>query len=196
MTPDLDTLLLSRHSRIFPAGALPPRSGVGNGWFYLLDSLCERLQFWTDHNGAPQLLAAQVKEKFAGLSFYVQCANREERIAGEQHGMIRMAGAVSLHTCEVCGGPGWQVIESGWYRARCAAHEHRHVADPIPVLYAFAGQGSAHLIGQIVIGGTPVTALAEMDAASLLAAAKREGYDQLQVVRVRNLDELPVRISA
>ena len=45
MTPDLVRLLVTRYPLIFPADDFPPRSGVGNGWFNLLDSLFERLQF-------------------------------------------------------------------------------------------------------------------------------------------------------
>ena len=36
--------------------------------------------------------------------------------------------------------------------------------------------------------------LAEPDAAVLLAAARKEGYDELQIVRVRDLAELPTRL--
>ena len=39
MTPDLVALLCSRYPRIFPAGRLPRRSGIGNGWFGVLDAV-------------------------------------------------------------------------------------------------------------------------------------------------------------
>lgn len=189
MTPDLDRLLLSRYPQIFPTGDLPPRSGVGNGWFHLLDTLCEQLQFWTDHNGAPQVQALQVKEKFAALAFYARGPNEL------QQGMVRLAGAISLQTCEVCGHPGWMVVECGWHRARCAAHRDRRTSDPVPVLYLLSGQGSEHEIGQVAVGGTPAVTLAEADAAALLRAVRKAGFEELQIVRLRDLTELPPRLA-
>jgi len=38
-----------------------------DGWFNLLSVLCERLQYLTDRDGSPQLVASQVKEKWGGL---------------------------------------------------------------------------------------------------------------------------------
>jgi hypothetical protein len=61
----------------------------GDGWFDLIDTLCERLQFWTDRNKAPQVVAHQVKEKFGTLCFYPREANETQR------GMIHMAEAMS-----------------------------------------------------------------------------------------------------
>ena len=169
---------------------------AGNGWFDLLDTLCERLQFWTDRCGAPQAIAEQVKEKFGALQLYPALAPNGERISEAQKGMIAMASSLSERICEVCGQPGSIVIESGWYRARCVEHVNRRTDDPVPVLYVFPGQGSAHVIGQVAVRGTPVAMLAESDAAALIVTAKRQGYDELQVVRVRDLAELPTRLPA
>jgi hypothetical protein len=54
MNPDLERLLVTRYPLLFPGGNLPPRSAVGNGWFDLIDTLAERLKFWTDRRGAPR----------------------------------------------------------------------------------------------------------------------------------------------
>ena len=166
----------------------------GNGWFDLIDVLAERLQFWTNRRGAPQVIAEQVKEKLGLLEVYVDAANRDDHITGEQKGMIRMASAMSERLCEVCGHPGWLIDDDEtWYRVRCAAHRARRTDDPVPVLYTFASQYPARVVGQVAIRGTPVATLAESDAAALLRAAKREGFDEPQVVRVRDLAELPTR---
>ena len=42
----------------------------GDGWYWLIDHLCEHLQWHIDQNGLPQVTASQVKEKFGGLRFY------------------------------------------------------------------------------------------------------------------------------
>ena len=200
MTPDLDRLLCARYPQIFARRNLPMDKSCmffgfpGNGWFDLIDVLSERLQFWTDRRHAPQVIAEQVKEKLGLLEVYVDAANRDDHITGEQKGMIRMASAMSAKLCEVCGRPGWLIDDDEtWYRVRCAAHRDRRTDDPVPVLYTFASQYPARVVGQVAIRGTPVATLAESDAAALLRAAKREGFDEPQVVRVRDLAELPTR---
>ncbi len=137
MTPELRRLLVSRYPLIFPDGDFPPRSGVGSGWFGLLDALCERLQWWTAHNKAPQLVAQQVKEKYGELKFYVSPLHNPatpcEPPRAEQQGLIWMASALSLRTCEICGAPGRWIGGVGPH-TRCAAHEHRWAQEPVPVL--------------------------------------------------------------
>lgn len=89
---------------------------VGDGWYHLIYTLCEELQRETGQ-GAPQVVALQVKEKFGGLRFYADGAN------ARQVAMIDFAEAVSLRICETCGGPGeLGQSHSGWYRTRCALH--------------------------------------------------------------------------
>lgn len=87
-----------------------------DGWFDLIDVLCEQLQFATDRNGAPQVVAVQVKEKFGTLSFYTQNANKAQR------GMIAMAAAMSARLCETCGQPGRTLVAGAFWQTRCAAH--------------------------------------------------------------------------
>jgi hypothetical protein len=203
VTPDLDRLPCARYPQIFARRNLPMDKSCmfwgfpGNGWFDLIDTLAERLQFWTDRSPAPQAIAEQVKEKVGTLEVYVDAANRDDHITGEQKGMIRMASAMSAKLCEVCGRPGWLIDDDEtWYRARCAVHRDRRTDDPVPVLYVLQAEGEERVIGQIAAGGIPATTLAEADAAALLRAARKAGYDDLQVVRVRDLDELPTRLSA
>ena len=201
MTPDLDRLLCTRYPQIFARRNWPMDKSCmffgfpGNGWFDLIDTLAERLQFWTDRRQAPQVIAEQVKEKLGVLEVYVDLASRNDHITGEQKGMIRMASAMSERVCEVCGHPGWLIDDDEtWYRVRCAAHRDRRTDDPVPVLYTFADQKPEHMIGHVVIGGTPAITIAGTDAAAQISAAHRAGYEELQVVRVRDLAELPTRV--
>jgi hypothetical protein len=90
-----------------------------DGWFDLIDTLCKLLQFWTDRNEAPQVVAAQVKQKFGGLRFYVKHANEMQR------GMITMAETMSFRTCEVCGMPGVLSTVDNWSQTRCSDHTPR-----------------------------------------------------------------------
>lgn len=123
MRNDLDALLCERYPLIFADrdGDLT-RSGMpfgfqcGDGWFALIDALCERLQFWTDHNDAPQIVATQVKEKFGELCFYVESSS------DMQQGMIAMAEAMSARLCEECGQPSQLLVDGAFFLARCPAH--------------------------------------------------------------------------
>ncbi|MEX3897837.1 hypothetical protein [Paraburkholderia sp. BR10954] len=86
-----------------------------DGWFDLIDVLCATLQNATA-NGAPQVVATQVKEKFGVLRFY---ANGHNAV---QEGMIELAEMISARLCEVCGNRG-RVIRDQWIRTRCPEHE-------------------------------------------------------------------------
>ena len=99
-----------------------------DGWFDIIDSLCasiqnhinnKRYQFremsQEDFDEEHQVVAAQVKEKFGGLRFYVD--------GGDDwvYGAISMAESISYRTCEVCGAPG-KTRGTGWIRTTCDEH--------------------------------------------------------------------------
>jgi hypothetical protein len=125
MRKELDDLLCQRYPAIFSQrNASFEISGMGkgfecgDGWFDLIDALCECLQFWTDHNDRePQVEARQVKEKFGTLRFHCSGANERQR------GMIDMAVSMSGRICEECGAPGKIV----GYRICCPAHGSKEV---------------------------------------------------------------------
>ena len=102
----------------YPAIFANLRWGImcGEGWFDLIDALCEQLQLATDNNGAPQVVAVTVKEKFGTLSFYCQDANEAQR------GMIAMAASMSARLCEKCGQSGRTLVGGGLWQTRCPAH--------------------------------------------------------------------------
>ena len=123
MKKELDDLLCQRYPLIFSQRHLSIKEstmGWGfschDGWFDLIDTLCERLQYWTDNNKAPQVVADQVKEKFGELRFY--CSNCND----VQGGMIFMAEAMSACICEQCGKPGKAVVRGFYHMTRCAEH--------------------------------------------------------------------------
>lgn len=124
MNKELDELLCQRYPLIFSERDLPMTQtcmcwgmSCGDGWFALIDALCERLQFLTDNNRAPQVVAVQVKEKWGELCFYPRGAASEE-----QWGMIWMTEAISARICELCGKPGQTLIHRHWHMTRCAEH--------------------------------------------------------------------------
>ena len=101
MRQELDDALCAKYPAIFAErNASPQESSMhwgfacGDGWYALIDTLCGKLQHETDHNGAPQVVARQVKEKFGRLRFYVNQAGERQR------GMIDLACAVSVWTRE------------------------------------------------------------------------------------------------
>ena len=84
----------------------------GDGWYDLLDRLCEEL---SKYEG---VVAAQVKEKFGGLRFYINGTPPE--LFDEIHGIIHKYEAESFKTCETCGEPGERERRGGgWIRTTC-----------------------------------------------------------------------------
>jgi hypothetical protein len=66
----------------------------------------------------PQLVADQVKEKFAGLRFYHH--------GGDEFcdGVLQMAEGMSIRTCEECGAPG-TIGGKGWIKTLCETHRKK-----------------------------------------------------------------------
>ena len=126
MRKTLDDLLCERYPLIFAERNLSMQNSCmywgfacDDGWFTLIDTLCAKLQAHTDLNGAPQVVATQVKEKYGELRFYVQAADKY------QHGMIAFATAMSAQLCEKCGHPGKRFKRDGWLVTRCEKHASR-----------------------------------------------------------------------
>lgn len=124
MRDELDKLLCDRHPKIFAdrirsveETAMGFGFSCGDGWFDLIDTLCEILQHETEKNNAPQIIASQVKEKFGALRFYVRGG-----ATGEQCGMIAMAEAMSTRICDECGKPARRLGNELWIMTRCQEH--------------------------------------------------------------------------
>lgn len=121
MKPELDAALCEKFPKIFRDRYAHPRTtamcwgfDVGDGWFELLMDLCEDIQKHCDEIGE-QVVATQVKEKFATLRFYVD--KGDDTI----YDLITKAEHRSARTCEVCGIPG-ELYGGGWIKTLCADH--------------------------------------------------------------------------
>ena len=97
----------------------------GDGWFSIIDALCANVQSHVnskrfdfkdlsdeEFDEKHQTVAAQVKEKFGGLRFYVD--NCDDYIRGA----VAMAESMSYRTCEHCGAQG-RKRSGGWIRTLC-----------------------------------------------------------------------------
>jgi hypothetical protein len=137
MKVELETQLFETYHKIFKEKDLPETQtcmcwGVscGDGWFTLLDKLCAWLQFQTDKNAYPQVVADQVKEKFGTLCFYYHLEDTEASLKNQEGAYPRnteyLAGAVSFAEslsgtiCECCGAPGTVSSNSRWVSCRCS----------------------------------------------------------------------------
>lgn len=85
----------------------------GQGWFNLLDTLCDFITGQVKYSGCDPVVVTQIKEKFGGLRFYYTGGN--ERIAGAALFAERLSEVI----CETCGAPGTIDADSGWLRCRC-----------------------------------------------------------------------------
>ena len=96
----------------------------GNGWFNILNQLCNNIQHHIDWNNkkeevVPQVVVQQVKEKFGTLRFYYE--GGDDYISG----LVSMAESMSGVTCEQCGDPGTGRT-GGWIRTLCDKHEEEY----------------------------------------------------------------------
>jgi len=87
----------------------------GDGWFNIINKLCDRLQEDIDLNNKPQIEATQVKEKFGTLRFYTDIS---DEVANE---LIQIAEKMSKTTCEECGSTDSAENRetNAWWRTRC-----------------------------------------------------------------------------
>jgi len=69
----------------------------GDGWYWLIDHICDCIQSYLDNNPQEQIKALQIKSKFGELSFYINSKNEIVK------GMIWFASFLSSHMCENCG---------------------------------------------------------------------------------------------
>jgi hypothetical protein len=82
----------------------------GRGWYNLIDKLCEELDVY------PDIEAAQVKEKFGGLRFYIGPVSKDH--FDKVYEIIAKYETLSMKTCEICGEKGSRKGD-GWVRTMC-----------------------------------------------------------------------------
>lgn len=121
MSPENDRQLRERYQLVFQGPLLndePIR--CGDGWWGLLDGLCRQLQRLIEQEPEAersQYTAAQVKEKFGTLRFYLM-GDPTPQMAREIAGAEWASGLF----CDVCGHPG-SLRTNGLVRTRCDAHK-------------------------------------------------------------------------
>lgn len=128
MNPKLDNYLVERYPKIFVnrygdkmETAMCWGFEHGDGWFWILDNLCDSIQSYIDNNNKyrdddkkiSQVVAMQVKEKFGTLRFYYS--------GGDQYidGMVAFAENLSANTCEFCGTMENVGTTQGWISTIC-----------------------------------------------------------------------------
>ena len=110
MTPNLSNKLLKKFNKIFPSDFY---FECDEGWYDLLFDLCSKIQEHCDKEKCQQVVALQVKEKFATLRFYI--SGGDEYI----HKIIDEAEAKSADICEVTGGYGILHRKGYYYKTLC-----------------------------------------------------------------------------
>lgn len=81
----------------------------GDGWYEIIYNLTKKLS-----EVSPETRVLQVKEKFAGLRYYVDTCN------DEGYALIDEAEDMSFKTCEVCGSTeNVKVRGDYWIQTRC-----------------------------------------------------------------------------
>lgn len=125
MKQELQEKLFEKHPKIFEDRNLPATQSLmcfgiecGDGWYELIDTLCEQLQTLCDDENIDaeepfQVKAFQVKEKWGGLRFYV---NNGSSMMSE---VISMAERMSRRVCYNCGSMDRVTFTKGWIVPLC-----------------------------------------------------------------------------
>jgi hypothetical protein len=120
MSPELDKKLYEKYPKIFANRFGDMKTtcmcwgfSCDDGWYNIINSLCSHLQWNTDNNKHPQIVATQVKEKFGGLCFYVESSTEA------QHAVISFVESLSHSICEKCGSAENVGRTKGWMKTIC-----------------------------------------------------------------------------
>lgn len=110
-----------------------------SGWYWLVDAMCEVIQFNVDFNKTRQVEFTTVKEKYGQLIVYwnfvsnpepVRDELREEYDQGLIEGIISSFEVVSTHTCEICGNRGFLCHQGSWVKTLCFDHAEKLEYEP------------------------------------------------------------------
>lgn len=120
MNRELTEKLFNKYPKLFGQSTESPEVTCmcwgfecGDGWYWLIDQLCDTLQNYIDSNHLDQIEVVQVKEKYGTLSFYV---NSCDDLA---QGMIWFAESLSGSICEKCGSTNNVTQTIGWIKTLC-----------------------------------------------------------------------------
>ncbi len=91
-----------------------------DGWYKLLDDCMKKMQYFCDlcskDDREVQVVAAQIKEKYGTLRFYVDVYGANDVEDSIIDDIVREAEYQSERTCEVTGKDGSMCKKGGWYR--------------------------------------------------------------------------------
>lgn len=123
MSPELDDKLVQKYPKIFADRHGSPQSTAmcwgfecDDGWYWLIDNMCNHIQKYIDLNKVPQVIATQVKQKFGTLRFYY--TGGDEKI----HGIVSHTEWLSGTICEECGTHEHVGTTIGWNVTLCKTH--------------------------------------------------------------------------
>lgn len=114
---------------------------VGAGWWPIIEALCGQIHSYIEWKNrtrqhylekpnpyneempeaVPQVVVAQIKEKFGGLRFYYDGGDDYVR------GLVTMAELWADRTCEECSKPGLR-RNGGWIKTLCDEHDKERQA--------------------------------------------------------------------
>ena len=89
-----------------------------SGWEELIRKLSQHLEFLNE-KGVVWVEAAQVKEKFSTLRYYIDILEGEKPWRDIVYDLITAAESRSAYTCEWCGEWGERRNDTGWLRTLC-----------------------------------------------------------------------------
>ncbi len=120
MNTKLQEKLYEKYPEIFKDKGLPESDSsmyrgieTGDGWYGLINILCEQLQWQTTANSYPQVVAEQVKQECGSFNFLFRTEETEasQKFNGSRRpeylrGMVHFAESMSKMICEKCGAAG------------------------------------------------------------------------------------------
>lgn len=102
--------LVEKYPQIFDEGF---QISCGEGWYDIIDILCHNITWHIERTGAT-IRAAQIKEKFGTLRFYVDSADEVV------DALIDMTEDLSGIVCESCGSTkDVSLSKKGWLKTKC-----------------------------------------------------------------------------
>ncbi len=127
MNKELQNKLYNKYPKIFRQKNLPMTQTCmcwglecGDGWYDILDRLCEKIQNYVDATGCSQVEASQVKEKFGTLRFYTHGGDETtEKFVDE-------VVEETYNICELCGSKEDIQPTTGWIQYLCSGCRKKH----------------------------------------------------------------------
>jgi hypothetical protein len=126
MTKKLQNKLYKAFPKIFVEKNMSPKESCmhwgiccDDGWYDLIYKLCDELQTLSQRFNN-QIIAVQVKEKFAALRFYIRTEkDASDELYDKSEAIIEKYSKQSSETCEVTGAHGELYIKGYLYKTLC-----------------------------------------------------------------------------